>query len=598
MTATYIRPLAFPPGIDRDGTLLSRTACTDGEWVRWYLGKPRKIGGYQLIIDGNDTIIRTLASTRSPETSVIGRTGIIRLFAGQYNGITVSDINYNAKFSTNNVTPATDKTADGYFLVNQNNLWQFTTMKVAASNDPANPAVTDRIEMEYVFGFVGQNANDAGSLYEPETTEKNGCMFYSLQTDGPPAVFLPMFVTTPLLPSVLETSGGVQPPPTSPPTTGVKPSFSGGVVVVGPFLFFYGSSILWSTPGNPFQFPVNQIYFPLAKVILGKQVRGAGVPTAIFWTEKSVIIATSDTVSTPVQTTESSPVQKFIDKYEFNFDVQREEVSLISSLAAVQFNDCFYWIGNNQFYVFNGTVQIIKNEMNRMYFFNGLNLAHSSKVWGVANPLHNEITWYYPRGENTECSHSITYNVAGDFWYDSESSRSCGLSSPLFMFPIMADSGINAKAQYPQYGIWRHESGENAVYSSALGDSYPIKSSFTTPVMMLGMENPENDVQILVRRIEPDFRLTGNYEYENQTLVEEEEAVLNPMEFQILTKSYAHARLKVAKSLLFDNFTTYLNVVGAQGRQVQFKFISDSLDGSYQMGLPIITFSAGDVRSG
>ena len=34
------------PGIQRDGTALASNRYTDGEWVRFQRGLPRKIGGY------------------------------------------------------------------------------------------------------------------------------------------------------------------------------------------------------------------------------------------------------------------------------------------------------------------------------------------------------------------------------------------------------------------------------------------------------------------------------------------------------------------------------------------------------------------------
>ena len=39
------------PGIKRDGTLLDGEQCSDGEWVRFQRGKPKKMGGYRRITD-------------------------------------------------------------------------------------------------------------------------------------------------------------------------------------------------------------------------------------------------------------------------------------------------------------------------------------------------------------------------------------------------------------------------------------------------------------------------------------------------------------------------------------------------------------------
>ena len=39
------------PGIQRDGTLFDKEFYSDGRWVRFQRGRPRKIGGYREIIN-------------------------------------------------------------------------------------------------------------------------------------------------------------------------------------------------------------------------------------------------------------------------------------------------------------------------------------------------------------------------------------------------------------------------------------------------------------------------------------------------------------------------------------------------------------------
>ena len=46
MATQKVAVLQVGPGIQRDGTLFASSSYTDGEWVRFQYGKPRKIGGY------------------------------------------------------------------------------------------------------------------------------------------------------------------------------------------------------------------------------------------------------------------------------------------------------------------------------------------------------------------------------------------------------------------------------------------------------------------------------------------------------------------------------------------------------------------------
>ena len=61
MAADHIIDFLGPePGIQRDGTQFDTRRCIDGQWVRFYKGRPKKIGGSVLIDPGNLEIIRNI----------------------------------------------------------------------------------------------------------------------------------------------------------------------------------------------------------------------------------------------------------------------------------------------------------------------------------------------------------------------------------------------------------------------------------------------------------------------------------------------------------------------------------------------------------
>ena len=39
------------PGVQRDGTVLDKNYYSDGKWVRFQRGRPRKIAGYREIVN-------------------------------------------------------------------------------------------------------------------------------------------------------------------------------------------------------------------------------------------------------------------------------------------------------------------------------------------------------------------------------------------------------------------------------------------------------------------------------------------------------------------------------------------------------------------
>jgi hypothetical protein len=75
------------PGVQRDGTYFDKNFYSDGRWVRFQRGRPRKIGGYRAIT--ND------AFGYSRGIYVNSTDGINQVFNGYNNGLEVVNIDNN-----------------------------------------------------------------------------------------------------------------------------------------------------------------------------------------------------------------------------------------------------------------------------------------------------------------------------------------------------------------------------------------------------------------------------------------------------------------------------------------------------------------------
>jgi hypothetical protein len=102
----------------------------------------------------------------------------------------------------------------------------------------------------------------------------------------------------------------------------------------------------------------------------------------------------------------------------------------------------FYWMGVDRFYLYNGAVSVLPNDKNVNWLFDNLNFVQRQKVWATKVPRYNEIWFFYPRGDATECTDAIIYNVKDKIWYDAGSApgsrRSCGYTTEIFPTPIWA----------------------------------------------------------------------------------------------------------------------------------------------------------------
>jgi hypothetical protein len=126
----------------------------------------------------------------------------------------------------------------------------------------------------------------------------------------------------------------------------------------------------------------------------------------------------------------------------WRYDIISSQSSIMSSQCAIEYDGVYYWCGVDRFLLYNGVVKEIPNTMNQNWFFDNLNYNQRQKVWVTKVPRYGEIWWFYPRGDATECTDAIVYNVRENTWYDVGQStgayRSAGYFSQVFAFPIEA----------------------------------------------------------------------------------------------------------------------------------------------------------------
>ena len=231
--------------------------------------------------------------------------------------------------------------------------------------------------------------------------------------------------------------------------------------------------------------------------------------------------------------------------------------------------------------MYNGVVQEIQNTMNQNYFFDNLNYVQRQKVWCTKVPRWGEIWWFYPKGDATECTDAIVYNVREKTWYDAGQSpaaaRSAGTFSEVFRKPIWAGNVANSAGKYT---LWQHETGTNEVY---LTNVNAIKSSFETCNLGLVTGGPGNtqlvgdNLWTRIERLEPDFIQSG------------------AMDLYVTGKGYADDDDITTGPYTFEQDTLKIDM-REQRRELRLKFVSNCQNGDYQMGKVLMSIDGGDVR--
>jgi hypothetical protein len=548
-----IYPLTVEPGIQRDGTTFSSKSYIDGLWCRWYRGLPQKMGGYQLITNQIDATPRGVF--------VLPLSPIFNIYIGtplslQY--ITV-DNNGAVQGPLQSRTPISFPTSNA-------NLWSFDVMFSTVDNG------------SILVAHAAPNLSSIDSLQET------------------PVWFGDANVNTPLKPTGFTTSGGI--------------------VVLHPFLFIFGSNgnVIWTNANDPTT-ELGNARVTASKIVAGLPTRGGNSsPAGLLWSLDSLIRVTQ------VGTT----------AIEFAFDTVTSESSILSSQSVIEYDGVYYWAAVDRFLVYNGIVAELPNDMSLEYFFNNLNMAQRQKVWATKFAKKGEIWWFFPTGNNLECNHAIIYNIRERKWYDTPINRSDGYFDQVFSYPVWSDNVSNVGLAQPwsqlksttwkktlntawynwgfaaNYNIWMHEIGVDQV--DLQGNHTAINSFFETSILglvtrYLDTQRQEIDRWTYIYRIEPDFVQSGNMVCE----VRGQEYARSPVVSSNVTWSqqtqYTWAQLISPVVASWQQWGCYTLTptttkidMREQRREMTLKFSSNTVGGYYEMGQVLLVGRIGDAR--
>ena len=435
------------PGIQRDGTTFDADAYTDGSWVRFQRGRPRKMGGYREIVD--DLAGPSRGIYLNPQQN------FNNVFNGYSGGLQVLPIS-----NTGTGSGITDITLTG-FTASSDNLWQFDTFfdgtgsgnNLLLAHPGQNLTLIDNNVNTPVLGglITGTSLSQIGIFTAVAATITSGSATITLAAANT-QIGAGQVVTGTGIPSaatVVSISGTTLVISANATATGSsitltfdnQISVSGGVVTLHPYVFVYGNDGLISncSAGNVNDWvsaDANEVSVATGKIVQGLPVRGgSNAPSGLFWSLDSLIRVSFIGGS-------GSPPQYW------RYDLISSQSSILSSQSVIEYDGVYYWCGVDRFLLYNGVVKEIPNSFNQNYFFDNLNYAQREKVWVTKVPRFGEIWWFYPSGTATECNNAVIYNVRENVWYDAGfalgAQRSAGYFSQVFPFPISSDWNVNA----------------------------------------------------------------------------------------------------------------------------------------------------------
>ena len=181
----------------------------------------------------------------------------------------------------------------------------------------------------------------------------------------------------------------------------------------------------------------------------------------------------------------------------FTFGIQplASNTTIMGPNAAIAVEDAVFWMGRQNFYVYDGKTQQLPCTVKERVFFD-FNYDQAHKVFAGVISEFSEIVWYYCSNTNSvanggtgENDRYVIYNYAEQSWYYGNLGRSSFLDRGIRTFPIAAESGY----------LYNHETG----YSD---DGSIMTSRIESSPIDMG----DGDQFTFIKRLIPDFTFNGS----------------------------------------------------------------------------------------
>jgi len=172
----------------------------------------------------------------------------------------------------------------------------------------------------------------------------------------------------------------------------------------------------------------------------------------------------------------------------FGITIVSEGISIRSPNSAVAIEDNVFWMGNNEFYVYNGAVQKVPCTL-RDFVFSDFNTLQSEKVFAGVNSSFSEVWWFYPSASSNDIDKYVIYNYQQQIWYYGSLNRTAWLDRGVNELPTAAST---------DYYLYNHETGDDD------GSTDPV-TAITAHIESSQMDIGEGDQFSFINRIIPDL---------------------------------------------------------------------------------------------
>jgi hypothetical protein len=211
--------------------------------------------------------------------------------------------------------------------------------------------------------------------------------------------------------------------------------------------------------------------------------------------------------------------------FTFGFEQVGTNCGLIGKNAAIEIDGVAYWMGNNGFFSFDGTVNTLPCSVED-YVYDDIDTTKGQQVCAGINNLFTEVIWWYPTANATFNDRYVVYNYGQDNaglpmgnWYtatNTNSIRTTWIDSLVYPKPYATAYNSSNTGTFPviqgetglgQTVLFEHEIGTDQINPD--GSTTALTSFIES--FSFSLQKDQSEVFLAMRRFLPNFKvLTGN----------------------------------------------------------------------------------------
>jgi len=226
--------------------------------------------------------------------------------------------------------------------------------------------------------------------------------------------------------------------------------------------------------------------------------------------------------------------------YTFALNLINEGIGLVGPKACVTAPNGTFWMSENNFYVYNGSVQTLRCKVQN-YVFSDINLNQAYKIHAFTINDKTEVGWFYCSSGSDDIDRYVLYNYAEDAWSYGQLNRTAWLDTGVEPYP---------RATTDNY-LYQQEFGFDA-------DGSPMENVY---IQSSDFDIGDGDNFQFIRRLIPDFKFLQNDNNGSINIV-------------LQTRDFPGNTLSTASTSSIQDNTGQVHI-RARGRQAALRFESD-----------------------